>query len=176
MSAPKGPARTADGSVAVPFCARPAGQLELKLIAASFNLNCRRGRLAWPAPDPARAAQPPQAASQPSAQRTGPAAPDPVRLGSGRSSERQTALNRIKLARQHLADASGLPAVLAAGWEIFELIAAIASASAGESPDMYPAFTFASGAAVSGRNALAFASSLPPLPGEAGARPAGARR
>jgi hypothetical protein len=29
---------------------------------------------------------------------------------------------------------------------------------------MYPAFTFASGAAVSGRNALAFAPSLPTLP------------
>lgn len=80
-------------------------------------------------------------------------------------------MNRIKLARQYLADASGLPAVLAAGWEVFELIAATASASAGESPDMYPAFTFASGAAVSGRNALAFASSLPPLPGEAGQDP-----
>ena len=29
---------------------------------------------------------------------------------------------------------------------------------------MYPAFTFASGVAVNGRNALAFAPSLPPLP------------
>ena len=76
-------------------------------------------------------------------------------------------MNQIKLARQHLADADGLPAVLAASWEIFELIAAIASASAVECPDMYPAFTFASGAAVSGRNALAFAPSLPPLAGRA---------
>ena len=73
-------------------------------------------------------------------------------------------MNQIKLAHQHLADASGVPAVLAASWELFELIAAIASASAVECPDMYPAFTFASGAAVNGRNALAFAPSLPPLP------------
>ena len=72
-------------------------------------------------------------------------------------------MNQIKLAHQHLADASGVPAVLAASWELFELIAAIASASAVECPDMYPAFTFASGAAVNGRNALAFAPSLPPL-------------
>ena len=72
-------------------------------------------------------------------------------------------MNQIKLARQHLADASDVPAMLAASWELFELIAAIASASAVECPDMYPAFTFASGAAVNGRNALAFAPSLPPL-------------
>lgn len=73
-------------------------------------------------------------------------------------------MNQIKLAHQHLAEASGVPAVLAASWELFELIAAIASASAVECPGMYPAFTFASGAAVNGRNALAFAPSLPPLP------------
>ena len=74
-------------------------------------------------------------------------------------------MNQIKLAHQHLADADDVPAVLAASWELFELIAAIASASAVECPDdMYPAFTFASGAAVNGRNALAFAPSLPPLP------------
>ena len=34
----------------------------------------------------------------------------------------RTDVNEIKLARQRLADAVGLPAVLAAGWEIFELI------------------------------------------------------
>jgi hypothetical protein len=73
-------------------------------------------------------------------------------------------VKQIKLAHQHLADASDVPAVLAASWELFELIAALASASAVECPDMYPAFTFASGAAVNGRNALAFAPSLPPLP------------
>ena len=77
-------------------------------------------------------------------------------------------MNEIKLIRRRLADADGLPAVLAAGWDIFELAGTIASASVGESPDMYPAFTFAHGAAVSGRNAIAFAPSLPPVSGGAG--------
>ena len=77
-------------------------------------------------------------------------------------------MNEIKLIRRRLADADGLPAVLAVGWDIFEIAGTIASASAGESPDMYPAFTFAHGAAVSGRNAIAFAPSLPPVSGGAG--------
>ena len=77
-------------------------------------------------------------------------------------------MNEIKLIRRRLADADGLPAVLAVGWDIFELVGTIASATAGESPDMYPAFTFAQGAAVSGRNAIAFAPSLPPISGGAG--------
>ena len=77
-------------------------------------------------------------------------------------------MNEIRLIRRRLADADGLPAVLAVGWDIFELVGTIASATAGESPDMYPAFTFAQGAAVSGRNAIAFAPSLPPISGGAG--------
>lgn len=75
-------------------------------------------------------------------------------------------MHQIDLIRQRLADAGSLPAVLAASWEAFELITAIASARAGESADLYPAFTFARGAAVTGRNALAFAPSLPPGPGD----------
>jgi len=75
-------------------------------------------------------------------------------------------VNQIKLAHQRLVDPDGLPAVLAAGWEIFELITIIASASADESSDLYPAFTFARGAAVSGRNAIAFALSMPPVPAD----------
>ena len=77
-------------------------------------------------------------------------------------------MNEIRLIRRRLADADGLPAVLAVGWDIFELVGTVASASAGESADMYPAFTFAHGAAVSGRNAIAFAPSLPPVSGGAG--------
>jgi hypothetical protein len=77
-------------------------------------------------------------------------------------------VNEIKLIRRRLADADDLPAVLAAGWAIFKLVGTVAAASAGESPDMYPAFTFARGAAVSGRNAIAFAPSLPPISGGAG--------
>ena len=77
-------------------------------------------------------------------------------------------MNEIELIDRRLTDADGLSAVLAVGWDIFELAGTIASASAGESPDVYPAFTFAHGAAVSGRNAIAFAPSLPPVSGGAG--------
>ena len=77
-------------------------------------------------------------------------------------------MNEIELIDRRLTDADGLSAVLAVGWDIFELVGTIASATAGESPDMYPAFTFAQGAAVSGRNAIAFAPSLPPISGGAG--------
>ena len=76
-------------------------------------------------------------------------------------------MNQIELIHQRLVDAGGSPAVLVAGWDIFDLIAASCSASACESPDLYPAFTFARGAAVSGRNAIAFASSMPPTQGGA---------
>jgi hypothetical protein len=76
-------------------------------------------------------------------------------------------VNQIDLIQQRLAVADGLPAVLTASWEIFGLIATSASASADESPDLYPAFTFARGCAVSGRNAVAFAPSMRPLPGNA---------
>jgi hypothetical protein len=77
-------------------------------------------------------------------------------------------VNEIKLIHRRLADADDLPAVLAVGWDIFELVGTVPAASAGESPDMYPAFTFARGAAVSGRNAIAFAPSLPPISSGAG--------
>ena len=77
-------------------------------------------------------------------------------------------MNEIRLIHRRLADADGLPAVLAVGWDIFELVGTVASASAGESADMYPAFTFAQGAAVSGRTAIAFAPSMPPISGGAG--------
>jgi hypothetical protein len=80
-------------------------------------------------------------------------------------------VNQIKLIHRRLVDADGLPAVLAASWEIFELIATIASTRADESPDLYPAFTFARGAAVSGRNAIAFAPSMPPALGDAPRNP-----
>ena len=84
-------------------------------------------------------------------------------------------MNQIGLIQQRLADAGSLPAVLAASWEIFELIAASASASPGESPEIYPAFTFARSSAVSGRNAVAFAPSMPVLLGQRGARSTEAR-
>lgn len=71
-------------------------------------------------------------------------------------------MNPIKRMHQRLVDADGLPAVLAVSWDIFELVATIASATADASPDLYPAFTFARGSAATGRNAIAFAPSMPP--------------
>ena len=70
-------------------------------------------------------------------------------------------MNQIELARHRLLGADGVPGLLFAGWDIFELVIAVAAASADQSADMYPAFTFARGSAVSGRNAIAFAPSMP---------------
>lgn len=78
-------------------------------------------------------------------------------------------MDQIKVIQQHLIDADGVSGVLSAGWRAFELVRIVTDASAGQTADMYPAFTFARGAAVSGRNAVAFAPSLPtdcvPCPG-----------
>lgn len=70
-------------------------------------------------------------------------------------------MNQIEQVRQHLKAADGVPAVLSAGWDTFEFVRAVASTCADQAADMYPAFTFARGAAVSGRNAIAFAPSMP---------------
>src|ERR1700751_3017510 len=70
-------------------------------------------------------------------------------------------VDQIERIRQHLIDADGVSGVLAASWQVFELVRAVTGANAGQASDMYPAFTFARGAAVSGRNAIAFAPSLP---------------
>jgi hypothetical protein len=76
-------------------------------------------------------------------------------------------VEQIELIHQRLVNADGLSALLAAAWDIFELVQATAFADAAESPDLYPAFTFARGAAVNGRNALAFAPSMPSIPADA---------
>jgi hypothetical protein len=94
--------------------------------------------------------------------------PETARLG--RHSSKKGGWNRveqIKLIHQRLVDADVLPALLAAAWDTFELVQTIASASAGDSPDLYPAFTFARGSAINGRNALAVAPSMPPVPADA---------
>jgi hypothetical protein len=69
-------------------------------------------------------------------------------------------VKQIELVRQHLFQAAGVADVLAVSWEIFELVGALAATSAELAADMYPAFTFARGSAVSGRNAIAAAPSL----------------
>ena len=70
-------------------------------------------------------------------------------------------MERVELLERHLRDAAGVAGVLAAGWEIFEFVGALCEACADQAADLYPAFTFAQGSAVSGRNAIAFAPSLP---------------
>jgi hypothetical protein len=70
-------------------------------------------------------------------------------------------MNQIKTMQQHLIDADGVSGLLSAGWRAFDLVRAVAGASADHAGDIYPAFMFARGAAVSGRNAVAFAPSLP---------------
>ena len=70
-------------------------------------------------------------------------------------------MDQIKRTQQQLIDADGVSGVLSASWQGFELVRAVTGANADRASDMYPAFTFARGAAVSGRNAIAFAPSLP---------------
>ena len=70
-------------------------------------------------------------------------------------------MKQIKTIEQHLGEADGVANVLVAGWEIFELISDLAAACAEQSVDLYPAFMFARGAAVDGRNAIACAPSVP---------------
>lgn len=70
-------------------------------------------------------------------------------------------MKRVELLERHLRGAAGAADVLAAGWEIFEFIGVLCEAGAGQAADLYPAFTFARGAAVGGRNAIASAPSLP---------------
>jgi hypothetical protein len=60
-----------------------------------------------------------------------------------------------------LRQANDLPDLLAASWQGFELSRVLAATAAGLSADLYPAFTFARGAAVSGRNELEAVPSLP---------------
>jgi hypothetical protein len=78
-------------------------------------------------------------------------------------------VEQAELLERRLRDAVGVAGVLAAGWEIFEFAEAAAALGAGQAADLYPAFTFARGSAVSGRNAIAIAPSLPagiPVPQE----------
>ena len=70
-------------------------------------------------------------------------------------------MKQIEMIEQHLGEAVGVADILATGWEIFELIGDVAAACAEQSVDLYPAFMFARSAAVDGRNAIAFAPSVP---------------
>jgi hypothetical protein len=70
-------------------------------------------------------------------------------------------MERMELLERRLRGAAGVVDVLAVGREIFQFIGTLCAASADQAADLYPAFTFARGAAVGGRNAIAFAPSLP---------------
>jgi hypothetical protein len=74
----------------------------------------------------------------------------------------ETPVKQIEAATQRLLRADSIPNVLSACWDAFEVLRAGSAAIAGRSADLYPTFTFARGAAVSGRNAVAFAPSMPP--------------
>lgn len=70
-------------------------------------------------------------------------------------------MEQIELIEQHLREADGVADVLAVAWEVFDLVGALAAACTEQAADMYSAFMFARGAAVNGRNAIAFAPSMP---------------
>jgi hypothetical protein len=71
-------------------------------------------------------------------------------------------VRKIELVERQLLDADDLADVLVVAWEIFGLVGGLAADCADRAPDMYPAFMFARGAAVNGRNAVASAPSMPP--------------
>lgn len=89
------------------------------------------------------------------------AAPKRPFLAAARRKLGETSMQQIELAVQSLLSAGSVPGVLTAGWDAFELLRAGSAASADRSASLYPAFTFARGSAVSGRNAIAFAPSMP---------------
>ena len=70
-------------------------------------------------------------------------------------------MRRIELVERQLVEADDLADVLVAAWEIFDLVGGLAADCADRAADMYPAFMFARGAAVDGRNAIASAPSMP---------------
>lgn len=70
-------------------------------------------------------------------------------------------MEQADLLERRLADATGIAGVLAVAWEVFEFVRVLCAAGAAQAADLYPAFTFARGPAVSGRNAIALAPSLP---------------
>jgi hypothetical protein len=64
-----------------------------------------------------------------------------------------------------LAAADEVADMLAAGWDTFELVQAVADDYADRAPDTFAAFMFAAVSAAEGRDALGFAPSMPTSPG-----------
>ncbi len=70
-------------------------------------------------------------------------------------------MRQIELTERQLREADSVVDVLAAGRDVFELVGVLAASSAEKAADLYPAFMFARGAAVEGRNAIVLAPSMP---------------
>lgn len=68
--------------------------------------------------------------------------------------------------RERLGAAEGVGDTLAAGWDTFELVQAVANECSDLSPDLFPAFMFAAASAAEGRDAVGFAPSMPASPGQ----------
>ena len=83
-----------------------------------------------------------------------------AKRGTSSTRRQVSCVSQIELLRQRLLHADSVVGMLAISWAAFELVRSVAGANADRSADMYPAFTFARGAAVSGRNAIAFAPSM----------------
>jgi hypothetical protein len=66
--------------------------------------------------------------------------------------------------REQLAGAEGVAAVLAAGYGAFEWMLAVLEGYEDPAGEMFAAFVMAGGAAADGRDAVAFAPSLPAVP------------
>jgi len=76
----------------------------------------------------------------------------------------QDALQHAASIQHDLQGASGLPGVLAAGFDAFEAIRLLARGNENRDPGLFAAFMMAADAAVDGREALTASPSLPPPP------------
>jgi hypothetical protein len=74
-------------------------------------------------------------------------------------------MHDIDAMRARLSAAANLPDTLAAGWDAFELVQAVADAHAEQAPDLFAAFMFAAASAADGRDAVGFAPSMLATPG-----------
>jgi hypothetical protein len=71
-------------------------------------------------------------------------------------------MHEIDAIKTRLQEAKELPALLAAGFDAFEAVRALARGSEDENPALFAALMTAADAAVDGREALTIAPSLPP--------------
>lgn len=70
-------------------------------------------------------------------------------------------MHDIDAMRARLGAADGVADMLAAGWDAFELVQAVADDYADREPGMFAAFMFTAASAAEGRDAVGFAPSMP---------------